>query len=70
MGQHILVASSSPVFTDARFGAAVSCEYFAQVKEAQGRLVDAKAVRKRGVENKQMACGNNEVIVLLGCSSS
>lgn len=44
-----------------RFDAAVSREYYAQLKEAQGHFIGARKFRKRGQDRGEMACGNNNV---------
>ncbi len=44
-----------------RFDAAVSREYYAQLKEAQGHFIGARKFRKRGQDRGEMACGNNKV---------
>ena len=48
-------------FGCARFDAAVSREYFVQLQEAQGHFLQARTLRKRGVQKQEMACGNNQV---------
>lgn len=54
---------SLTTFAGIRFDAAVSREYFAQLKEAQGHFLEARNVRKRGASTRkeEMACGNNKV---------
>lgn len=43
-----------------RFDAAVSRDYYAQLKEAQGHFIGARKFRKRGQDRGEMACGNNK----------
>ncbi|KAL0056087.1 hypothetical protein WJX82_007611 [Trebouxia sp. C0006] len=44
-----------------RLDAAVSREYYAQLKEAQGHFIGARKFRKGGQDRGEMACGNNNV---------
>lgn len=43
-----------------RLDAAVSREYYAQLKEAQGHFIGARKFRKGGQDRGEMACGNNK----------
>ena len=62
MAAHSHIQHSKIVCCSAcRFDAAVSREYFAQLREAQGRFVEARDSRRRGQGKGQMACGNNKV---------